>query len=255
MINRDAQENFRLSYRNKIANWYNGYLHIAIIFGIGFSLLFIYLQYIDQPSIFDFLTIPITFIAANFFEWYLHKVIMHKPQKKIGLRAIYQRHTHNHHNFFTDNEMRFRDSDDWRVTVFPPYALIVFVLISSIGLVTLSFIFNSNVGWFFIFTTTSIYLLYEFMHFCCHVNENWFVRNCPLINTIRRHHTVHHNNQLMREINLNLTFPIADYFFGTSDLDRGFLGHLLNGYSTKYQKTNLRTNPKTPGHNCDSPNF
>ena len=98
MINRDAQENFRLSYRNKIANWYNGYLHIAIIFGIGFSLLFIYLQYIDQPSIFDFLTIPITFIAANFFEWYLHKVIMHKPQKKIGLRAIYQRHNHNHHN-------------------------------------------------------------------------------------------------------------------------------------------------------------
>ena len=46
--------------------------------------------------------------------------------------------------------MRFRDSDDWRVTVFPPYALIVFVLMSSIGLVTLSFIFNSNVGWFFI---------------------------------------------------------------------------------------------------------
>ena len=73
-MNRDAQENFRLSYRNKIANWYNGYLHIAIIFGIGFSLLYIYLQYIDQPSIFDFLTIPITFIAANFFEWYLHNV-------------------------------------------------------------------------------------------------------------------------------------------------------------------------------------
>ena len=95
--------------------------------------------------------------------------------------------------------MRFRDSDDWRVTVFPPYALIVFVLMSSIGLVTLSFIFNSNVGWFFIFTTTSIYLLYEFMHFCCHVKENWFVRNCPLINTIRRHHTAHHNNQLMKK--------------------------------------------------------
>ena len=93
MINRDAQENFRLSYRNKIANWYNGYLHIAIIFGIGFSLLFIYLQYIDQPSIFDFLTIPITFIAANFFEWYLHKVIMHKPQKKIGLRASTKTYT------------------------------------------------------------------------------------------------------------------------------------------------------------------
>ena len=93
------------------------------------------------------------------------------------------------------------------------------------------------------------------MHFCCHVKENWFVRNCPLINTIRRHHTAHHNNQLMTEVNLNLTFPIADYLFGTSDLNRGFFGHLLNGYSTKHQKNNLRSNPKAPGYNNDSPNF
>ena len=83
MINRDAQENFRLSYRNKIANWYNGYLHIAIIFGIGFSLLFIYLQYIDQPSIFDFLTIPITFIAANFLNGIFTKLLCINLKKKL----------------------------------------------------------------------------------------------------------------------------------------------------------------------------
>src|SRR5262249_9448470 len=47
-----------------------------------------------------------------------------------GLRAIYERHTLNHHQFFTDEEMRFRDTKDWRVTVFPPYALVVFILMS-----------------------------------------------------------------------------------------------------------------------------
>ena len=74
-------------------------------------------------------------------------------------------------------------------------------------------------------TTTGMYLIYEFMHFCCHVDENWFVRNCPFVNTLRRHHTAHHNARLMMEVNMNLTFPIADWLFGTSDLDRGLIRH------------------------------
>ena len=73
--------------------------------------------------------------------------------------------------------------------------------------------------------TTGMYLIYEFMHFCCHVDENWFVRNCPFVNTLRRHHTAHHNAKLMMETNMNLTFPIADWLFGTSDLDRGLDRH------------------------------
>jgi hypothetical protein len=84
------------------------------------------------------------------------------------------------------------------------------------------------------------------MHFCCHVDENVFVRHCPLINTLRRHHTAHHNDRLMMEVNMNLTFPISDWMFGTSDLDRGLLGHLFNGYSTKHIKKNMRGTPKTP---------
>ena len=98
-------------------------------------------------------------------------------------------------------------------------------------------------------TTTSIYLLYEFMHFCCHVGENAFVRNCPFVNTLRRHHIAHHNTRLMMETNMNLTFPIADWLFGTSDLDRGLLGHLFNGYSSEHLKTDLRGRPVPPADN------
>ena len=102
-------------------------------------------------------------------------------------------------------------------------------------------------------STTGIYIIYEFMHFCCHVDENWFVRNMPLVNTIRRHHTAHHNSRLMMEVNMNLTFPIADWMFGTSDLNRGLLGHLFNGYSEKHLKTNLRGTPKRPDVVSSSP--
>src|SRR5262249_37805337 len=96
-------------------------------------------------------------------------------------------------SFFTDEEMRFRDHKDWRVTVFPPYALVVFILMSLPLAIILGNIFSSNVGWLFMCVTTGMYLVYEFMHFCCHVEENWFVRNCPFVNSLRRHHTAHHN--------------------------------------------------------------
>ncbi|MBT6273729.1 MAG: fatty acid hydroxylase family protein, partial [Chromatiales bacterium] len=145
-----------------------------------------------------------------------------------------------HHQFFTKEEMRFADPYDWRVTFFPPYALVVFILISVPPSLALGWLVSANVGWLMISTTTSIYLIYEFMHFCCHIEENWFVRHCPLVNTIRRHHTAHHDTGIMMERNMNLTFPFADWLFGTSDLKRGLVGHLFNGYDTRYVKTDMR---------------
>jgi hypothetical protein len=39
---------------------------------------------------------------------------------------------------------------------------------------------------------------------------------------------------------MNLSFPIADWFMGTSDLKRGLLGHLFNGYDETHIKPELR---------------
>ena len=108
------------------------------------------------------------------------------------------------------------------------------------------FLLTPNIGWLFISTTTSIYLIYEFMHFCCHIDENHFVRYMPLVNTLRRHHTAHHHSRLMMEKNMNLTFPVADWLFGTSDLNRGLLGHLFNGYSEQHLKNDLKGRPQRP---------
>ena len=37
----------------------------------------------------------------------------------------------------------------------------------------------------------------------------------------------HHNKGIMMSQNMNLTFPFGDWLFGTSDLNRGLLGHFL----------------------------
>jgi hypothetical protein len=57
----------------------------------------------------------------------------------------------------------------------------------------------------------------------------------------------------MMEVNMNVTFPIADWLFGTSDLDRGLLGHLFNGYETRFLKNNLRGVPRRPDEAAAAP--
>lgn len=242
----ERQQKYRRTYRERITGWYNGWLHVAIIYITGFAALYIYISSISNITPLEWLTVPATFLMCNFFEWWLHAKILHRPSKIPLFRAVYSRHTLMHHQFFTDSEMRFAGQHDWRVTFFPPYTLVVFTLMSMAGAFPLAWLFSPNVGWLFIATTTSMYLIYEFMHFCCHVNENWFVRNMPFVNTIRRHHFAHHNQNIMMERNMNLTFPVMDWLFRTSDLNRGLLGHVFNGYSEEHVKTDMRKTSATP---------
>ena len=220
----ERQRNYRATYRHRIAGWYNGWLHAFVIYVIGFTALSVYFANISDLRWWELAIVPVTFVAANFFEWWIHRFVMHRPSQVKAFRAIYNRHTLMHHQFFTEKEMRFADHHDWRVTFFPPYALVTFTMMSIPPALVVGWLISPNVGWLLISTTTSMYLIYEFMHFCCHVDENWFVRNAPFVNTIRRHHTAHHNQSIMMERNMNLTFPIMDWLFGTSDLDRGLIG-------------------------------
>jgi hypothetical protein len=242
----ERQRKYRETYRQRVAGWYNGWLHIALIYIIGFTALYVYLANLHDLRWWECLVVPVVFMFANFFEWWIHRYVMHRPSNFPMFRAIYSRHTMMHHQFFTDQEMRFADHHDWRVTFFPPYALVVFTFMSIPPAIIAGLVISANVGWLVITTTTSMYLIYEFMHFCCHVDENVFVRHMPFVNTIRRHHTAHHNQSIMMERNMNLTFPIMDCLMGTSDLNRGVLGHVFNGYDTSYVKTDMRKTARTP---------
>ena len=242
----ERQHDYRRIYRERIATWYHGWVHVAIIYSIGLGAMSVYVSHLSEVRWWQWLVVPLVFLVANIFEWWIHRHVMHRPHPWKGAKAIYTRHTLMHHQFFTDTEMRFADQHDWRVTFFPPYALVVFVLMTIPPALIAGWLLGANVGWLMMCTTTSIYLIYEFMHFCCHVDDNWFVRHCPFVNTIRRHHSAHHNQSIMMERNMNLTFPIADWLFGTSDLDRGLLGHLFNGYDERYVKKDMRRSARTP---------
>jgi hypothetical protein len=86
------------------------------------------------------------------------------------------------------------------------------------------------------------YLLYEGLHTLSHLDDarHPYLKYIPLINTVRRMHIIHHAPGFMQTRNFNLTFPVCDALFGTSDLDRGLIGTLFNGSSNSHMRKDLR---------------
>ena len=91
----ERQRTYRQVYRDRIAAWYNGYLHVAIIYVIGFCALFVYLSHVENVQWWEWLTIPVVFLASNIFEWWLHVQVMHRPPEVEGIsRHLHAPHAH-----------------------------------------------------------------------------------------------------------------------------------------------------------------
>ena len=239
MMMTERQKKFRESYVNQISPFYNGLLHIGVMYVAGITAIYYCASQLSNPT-WAWLTIIPVAIAGNFVEWAMHKYVMHRQIDVFALRAIYDRHTRQHHQYFTDTDYTIDTVKEHRIVFFPWRVLIVLGVAGTILGYIASKIFNPNVGYILYMTMVGHYLLYETFHYCCHIKENWFVRNMPFINTIRRHHAAHHNLGIMMHKNMNLTFPFADWIMGTSDIKRGLIGTLLNGFNQDHIDPKLK---------------
>jgi hypothetical protein len=233
-------DRFRTEYRSRFAGKsYSGPLHAATVFAIGAGALAVLSRFVKNVKPAELAVVPATFMLCNVVEWAMHRYIMHVPVK--GALSIYQRHTLNHHQFFSRDRMTYESVDDYRIVFFPPAAIAMVLALSAgpaFGLATATK--SRNAGVLFAMTTTGMYLVYETFHYCSHQPDSPLMNAIPFVNTIRRHHAAHHDKRIMKERNLNLTFPIADWLFGTSDLDRGIIGHVFNGMDERYVKPEYR---------------
>ena len=235
----ERQRFFREQYVAAISPWYNGLIHIGVMYAAGIGGIWWCLSRMQDARWEWLLVIPVA-LAGNFVEWGMHKYVMHRLRDVFAVRSIYDRHTRQHHQYFTDNDPTISSVKEFRIVFFPWRVLVVLAVFGGILGWLASVAINPNAGYVVFITMIGHYMVYETFHFCCHVPENWFVRNMPLVNTIRRHHAAHHNMGIMMHCNMNLTFPVADWAMGTSDLKRGLLGHLFNGYSEKHVKEELK---------------
>ncbi|MES2298278.1 MAG: fatty acid hydroxylase family protein [Pseudomonadota bacterium] len=232
------QAAFRAAYRAGISPRYNGVAHFIFVFGVGFGLIAWALHQVDGGG-WSPLAAPLTLLLANINEWHIHKHYLHKRGHNRLAQLVWHRHTVEHHHYFTDQEMRVDSTREYRIILFPAYGVLLVALQAAALAALAALVFGANTAWIVFASGVFFFMWYEGMHFLCHVDESALVRHLPLVNTMRRNHMVHHCQALMTEQNMNLTFPFADWLFGSSDLQRGLWGTLFNGYSNAHLRPDI----------------
>ena len=206
---------FRQEYRNNvIGRWYSGVAHLAFVNVGSLTVIGIAATFLTLPiSTGEWTFFLLTFLAANFLEYFGHRIPMHN---RVLLGLMFHRHTNEHHRFFTEVHATCRSTRDYKIVLFPPIMLFAYLGLYAVPAGTLLYFFHSpNAAMLFVIMAMFYFLQYESLHFCYHVGENALVARLPIIRRLREHHRIHHTHRLMNSHNFNITWPIADFVFGT----------------------------------------
>ena len=162
----------------------------------------------------EWLTVPLTFLYANLAEYLGHRGPMHHRTRLLS--KVFERHTVEHHSFFTDEAATFESTQDYKAVLFPPILLVFFISCFAVPVgAILYFLVSPNVCFLFVLTAVLYFLNYELLHFAYHSTADSRIGRLPYISRLREHHIRHHDRRLMTQCNFNITYPICDYLFGT----------------------------------------
>lgn len=230
---------FRDRYRaNVIGPYYNGFAHLAFVVFGSLTVIIFCLSFIDHPTLAEWGCIPATFLSANIVEYLGHRGPMHHRFQWMGL--MFHRHTHEHHQFFTEENMTCRSQRDFKIVLFPAVMLLFYLGLVSFPPGILLYIFwSTNVACLYVATATAYFMSYEVLHFCYHLDESSWIARLPIIVSLRAHHRIHHKLELMTKYNFNINWPLADLLFGTV-------------YRSKNDELEA-ANPATTGSEAESP--
>lgn len=206
---------FRARYREeRISPGYRGWLHFLFTSLGSLAAIALSILQVADVQTWEWSIIPGTFLFANFVEYKVHRGPMHHRTPGLGL--LFKRHTLEHHRFFTESHMEHEGSRDFAAVLFPPFMLVFFIgTIVAPTAAALFLLVSSNLAWLFAATVVAYYLNYEWLHFAYHLSDAGRIARLPMMSTLRRLHSRHHNPQEMTTANFNITYPIFDLAYRT----------------------------------------
>ena len=152
-------------------------------------------------------------IYCSFFEWTLHRYVMHRPVWKF----VYPFRAHaliHHQTFRADDSYHLQQPSDqstvpmawWNapllMVIHVPLALLVGWLVGhpvAIAMGALS-------------ALAAYYATYEYIHWCMHIPRQRNIERSGIFFRLNGHHLLHH--RYMGK-NFNVVFPLADAVLGT----------------------------------------
>lgn len=174
---------------------------------LGFDLIIIM-----TPLILFLISFAVWWVASSFFEWTLHRFVMHRP---LGSFVYpFKAHAIVHHRVFrADHTYHLINPSDRKTIPMAWWNGPVLVLLASIPVMPVAYYLGSWLVYAGAASATAVYYcVYEYIHWCMHLpkernlERSWFFRR------LNGHHLLHH--RYMHK-NFNVVFPIADAILGT----------------------------------------
>ena len=206
---------FREAYRREhIGAGYSGWMHFAFTSVGSLTVIAIAAAAVKAPSALELLTVPLTFLFANYVEYRGHRGPMHHRVR--GLSLLFERHTQQHHRYYTHDAMAYQTARDFKVVLFPPLMLLFFLGAVAAPVAALLFLLATRNGaWLYVATAMTYFLMYEWLHLFHHMPTGGGFARLGFLRRLRLLHQAHHDPAAMTSVNFNITFPICDWLFGT----------------------------------------
>ena len=150
------------------------------------------------------------FIYASFFEWFIHRHIMHA--RRFPLTGAFDKHTLLHHQIYKGDNFLARGPERPRHITLRRHTFLSILLIHLPFFGLFQVVTGLPTLWGAVTAFGLYYAAYEYMHYLMHAPRGHFVERFRWFLFLREHHRLHHKYMLR---NLNVLLPLGDFCFGT----------------------------------------
>jgi hypothetical protein len=151
-------------------------------------------------------------VFASFFEWTLHRFLMHRPL--FGLRYAFEAHAVIHHTIFkADHTYHLQHEKDKKTIPMAWWNGPLLILFTQIPFILIAYL---TTEWWLVAGSLPAcilyYVTYEYMHWCMHLPKKRKIERSGIFFRLNGHHLLHHRYM---QNNYNVVLPLADLCLGT----------------------------------------
>jgi hypothetical protein len=165
-----------------------------------------------HPFVIWLIAFSVWWFATSFFEWSLHRYVMHRPVGSFDYPFKAHAVIH-HHVFKADHTYHLINPSDRKTIPMAWWNGPVLVLIAVIPVIPVALALGSWMVYLGAASATAVYYcVYEYIHWCMHLPKSRQLERSWLFRRLNGHHLLHH--RYMHK-NFNVVFPLADFCLGT----------------------------------------
>jgi len=150
-------------------------------------------------------------IYSSFFEWTLHKFVMHRPLGSF--EYPFRAHALIHHHIFrADKTYHLQEDADKKTVPMAWWNGPVLILLHLPVMLAIAWLTGKPVVIGAVCAMAGYYATYEYIHWCMHVPRKRNVERTGAFFRLNGHHLLHH--RYMHK-NFNVVMPLADLCLGS----------------------------------------